>query len=181
MHNLQTVNVNKQWVLHNRHREFILNEYDRQLKVFDNDKPAWLIRLERTLCYTLDPRFKSHQSWFFFHMQVHSAAMLAVERTAGVAPEVNLRNLLCAGDETCKQEILSGFETPGQTSPEVQKRGMSGPTKRTYVLKKNSKKKFDNGIGERRKKSVALITCYFPGQGLSNRDVCHVFSGHADL
>ena len=32
-----------------------------------------------------------------------SAAMLATKRSAGVTPEVNLRILLCIGDEACKQ------------------------------------------------------------------------------
>ena len=31
------------------------------------------------------------------------AAMLTVERSSGVTPEVNLRNLLHEGDKTCKQ------------------------------------------------------------------------------
>ena len=45
--------------------------------------------------------------------------MLAAKSSAGVAPEVNLR------------EHIS--RTP-RTSPEVQKKGISGPTERTYVL-----------------------------------------------
>ena len=44
--------------------------------------------------------------------QKGSAAILAVKRSASVAPEVNLRNSLHAGDEACS----------GQTSPEVQHR-----------------------------------------------------------
>ena len=31
-----------------------------------------------------------------------SAAMLVAKRSASVAPEMNLRSLLCAGNETCK-------------------------------------------------------------------------------
>ena len=54
---------------------------------------------------------------------------------AGVAPEVNLRNLLCASEEARKRG-----NPPGQTSPEVQNRGISGPTKRTCVLQKFLKK-----------------------------------------
>ena len=37
--------------------------------------------------------------------------MLATKRSAGVAPDVNLRNLLHAGNETCKHGIHYGFET----------------------------------------------------------------------
>ena len=77
---------------------------------------------------------------FFFHVEVRSAAMLAVKRSAGVTLEVNLRNPLHTGNETCKQEILPDLETPEQTLPDVQNKGSSGPTKRTYVLKRFSKK-----------------------------------------
>ena len=40
-----------------------------------------------------------------------SAAMLATNRSAGVASEVNLRNPLRAGKKACKQGIHPGFET----------------------------------------------------------------------
>ena len=46
--------------------------------------------------------------------QKDSAAMLAIQWSAGVTPEVNLRNLLHTGDETCKRGIHSGFETTGR-------------------------------------------------------------------
>ena len=49
---------------------------------------------------------------------------LLVEK-AGVAPEVNLRNLLCAGEEARKRGNPPWFWNPGQTSPEVQSRGIS--------------------------------------------------------
>ena len=58
-------------------------------------------------------------------------AMLIAKRSAGVAPEVNLRNLLLTGDEARDPLWLSN---PEQMLPEVQNRGVSGPTKRTYVL-----------------------------------------------
>ena len=41
------------------------------------------------------------------------AVMLAIRRSAGVAPEVNLRNPLQSGEETHKQGIHPGFETHG--------------------------------------------------------------------
>ena len=56
------------------------------------------------------------------------AAMLSSIQSAGVAPEVNLRN-------------PPWLWNPGQISPEVQNRGISGPTKRTYVLQNLKKKK----------------------------------------
>ena len=39
---------------------------------------------------------------YSMHMYKYLADMLAVKRSADVAPEVNLRNPLYAGDETCK-------------------------------------------------------------------------------
>ena len=40
--------------------------------------------------------------------------MLAIKRSAGVAPGVNLRNPLHALNEACKQEIQPGFENQGR-------------------------------------------------------------------
>ena len=37
--------------------------------------------------------------------------MEAKIRSAGVTPEVNLRNTLHTGSEACKEEIRPGFET----------------------------------------------------------------------
>ena len=49
------------------------------------------------------------------HVQIcgsnSSAAMLVTKWSAGVAPEVNIRNLLRAGDEAYKRGIHPGFET----------------------------------------------------------------------
>ena len=38
----------------------------------------------------------------------------AIKRSAGVVPEVNLRHLLCAGEEAHMQGIHPGFETQGR-------------------------------------------------------------------
>ena len=38
-------------------------------------------------------------------------AMLVIKRSAGVAPEVTLRNPMHGGNKACKQGIHSGFET----------------------------------------------------------------------
>ena len=67
--------------------------------------------------------------------QHDSAVMLTAKRSAGVAPEVNPRNALCAGDKACQGGIHSGFETQ-KMSPEVQNRGISGSTKWTVVLQR---------------------------------------------
>ena len=40
--------------------------------------------------------------------------MLAIKRSAGVAPEINLRNPLHVGYKACKQGIHPGFETQGR-------------------------------------------------------------------
>ena len=40
--------------------------------------------------------------------------MLAAKGSAGVAQEVNLRHLLCTGEEAHKQKIHPGFETQGR-------------------------------------------------------------------
>ena len=65
-----------------------------------------------------------------------SAAMLVAKKSAGVPSEVNLRILLCTGDKAHKQVDPPWLWNPGQMSPEVQNRGISGPTKRTDVLQK---------------------------------------------
>ena len=43
--------------------------------------------------------------------------MLAIKRSAGVAPEVNLMELLHPGEEAGKQGTHHGFETWGQMLP----------------------------------------------------------------
>ena len=50
----------------------------------------WFSRLERALYRTLDPQFKD---------QISSAALLAVKRSAGVVPQLNMRNRLHSGGE----------------------------------------------------------------------------------
>ena len=58
-----------------------------------------------------------------------SVAILAAKRSAGVAPEANLRNPLRVGDEARKQGNLPWLRNPGQMLPEVQNRDISSPTK----------------------------------------------------
>ena len=62
--------------------------------------------------------------------EIDSTAMLATKMLAGVTPEVNLR-------ECVTHMPLSNINKaahPEEMSPKVQNRGISGPTKRTYVL-----------------------------------------------
>ena len=53
-----------------------------------------------------------------------SAAMLDAKRSAIVAPEMNLRNLLCADNEACKRGNPTWLWNPGQTS-QTSKTGVS--------------------------------------------------------
>ena len=60
------------------------------------------------------------------------AIMLAAKRLVGVASDMNLRNPLCTDNEACKQRkgdptLLWNLRHPGQTSPEVQNRGIKWP------------------------------------------------------
>ena len=64
-----------------------------------------------------------------------SAAILTSIQSVGVTPEVTLR-ITQARKHTKRDPPW--LWNPGQMSPEIQNRGISGPTKRTYVLKKNS-------------------------------------------
>ena len=60
-----------------------------------------------------------------------SVTMLAAKRSAGVTPEVNLREpVTCIPLPSMTMATHSGFET----SPGVQNRCISGPTQRTDVL-----------------------------------------------
>ena len=60
--------------------------------------------------------------------------MLTSIQSAGVTPEVSLRNRLRAGEKARKRGNPLWLWNSGQTSPEVKNRGISGPTKRTCVL-----------------------------------------------
>ena len=52
--------------------------------------------------------------------------MLSVKRAAGVAPRIEFEEPWYVGEEALYK--------PGETSPEVQYRGISDPLKSTYVL-----------------------------------------------
>ena len=69
------------------------------------------------MCRTLNPKF--YPVFQFLYVQKYvdqkgSAVMSTIKKSAGVDPEVNLRNPLHAGDEACKQEIHPGFDTQGR-------------------------------------------------------------------
>ena len=71
-----------------------------------------------------------------------SAAMLAVKRLAGVAPDVSLKNPLHAGDKAHKWGIQPGYEPQSRRNQKSKTGGFSGPTERIDVLQRNVFKKF---------------------------------------
>ena len=91
------------------------------------------------------------------------AAMLATKRSAGVTPEVNLGKCVThRSPPSVNNAAHSGFKTQ-ETSPEIQDRGINGPTKRTNVLqnclKKNSNKQVQSFMHS---KTLLPITVKFP-------------------
>ena len=68
-----------------------------------------------------------------------SAAMLTSIQSAGVAPEVNLRNSLHAGDKACKQGIHPGFEAQGRRC-QKSKTEVSVAPREGFMSSKNKKK-----------------------------------------
>ena len=66
--------------------------------------------------------------------------MLAAKRSAGVTPEVNLRNPLCIGEEAHKRGIHPGFETQGRRHQKYKTRVSVTPQK-GLMSSKNFKKK----------------------------------------
>ena len=68
------------------------------------------------------------------------AAMLTAKKSAGVAPKMNLRILLCAGDEACKQEDLPWLETQ-RIGHQKSKIGVSEVSQKGLMSSKNILKK----------------------------------------
>ena len=83
-----------------------------------------------------------------------SVAILATKRSADVTPEVNLR-------EHCQVQIRLPTLNPEELSTEVQKLGISGPTKGTYVLQKFLKNEktniFDVSLSIIAQKCITLL------------------------
>ena len=71
---------------------------------------------------------------------------MVFRRSAGVAPEVNLRNPLNTGKEAHKWGIHSGFETQGRYH-QKSKTGVSVAWQKGHVFSKKIRKKTD-GIPE---------------------------------
>ena len=68
-----------------------------------------------TLYHRIYPMFQSHQCLYVhkYTDQKCLDVMFAIKKSAGVAPEVNLRNPLHASDEGCKQENSPWVFNPG--------------------------------------------------------------------
>ena len=66
--------------------------------------------------------------------------MLTSIQSAGVAPEVNLRNSWHTGDKACKQGIHPGFETQGRRH-QKSKTGVSVDPRKGLMSSKNLLKK----------------------------------------
>ena len=67
--------------------------------------------------------------------EIGSAAMLAAKRSAGVTPEVNLKECVkCMPPPSADKAAHFGFETQRRHHQKSKNRGISGPTKRTHVL-----------------------------------------------
>ena len=83
---------------------------------------------------------RHHRSWFQaqpmptcrYVEEYGLAAMLAANMSAGVTLEVNLRE--CVMHMPPPSVNKAAHSGPQKPSPEVQNRGISGPTKTTYVL-----------------------------------------------
>ena len=93
----------------------------------------WLRWLDQTFWCTLDPKFKYHQFLKECVDQKSLAAMLAISRSAGVAPEANLRNLWHVGNRNMQVRDQPWLWNLGKLV-----------AYRTYVLQKLKTKKILN-------------------------------------
>ena len=80
--------------------------------------------------------------------EINLVAILANKRSAGITPEVNVReHVTHTHIYICLCQVQIRLPTlalkPEETSPEVQSRGIIGPTKRTYVLQIFFNKSFE--------------------------------------
>ena len=85
-----------------------------------------------------------------------SAAMLTAKRSAGVTLEVNLRNMLYAGEEAQVRESTLALNL-GKTSPEQSKTGVSVATQKRLV---SSKYFFKKSLGYSRLDNLLICEEY---------------------
>ena len=109
-------------------------------------EPEWSSGLQRRACGMDGCRFEPQTSTNAcrhvcrYVVWKGSAAMLTSIQSAGVAPEVNLRNSLHAGNKTHKQGIDPGFETQGRHH-QKSKTGVSVAPRKGLMSSKNFFKK----------------------------------------
>ena len=82
--------------------------------------------------------------------------MLTSIQSAGVAPEVNLRNSLHAGDKASKQGIHPGFETQGRHR-QKSKTGVSVAPRKALMSSKNLKKNTRSEFSHFGKKTLSKL------------------------
>ena len=126
-------------LLHRRSAVRCLGE-GRDVSAHQNSELLLLQQTWSSVSLNLHAQFCFYKFANIYEDQNGSAAMLAAKRSAGVAPEVNLRNALHISDEANQSGNPPWLWNRGQSSPEVQNRGISGPTKRTYVLQNFNKR-----------------------------------------
>ena len=69
--------------------------------------------------------------------EISLVAILATKTSAGVTPEVNLReHEICTPPPSVNKTVHSCYETKRRLRQKSKNRGISSPTKRTHVLKK---------------------------------------------
>ena len=116
-----------------------------------NAEPEWPSGLQRRACGTDGRGFQPQTSTNAcghvcrYMDQKSLAAMLTSIQSAGVSPEVNLRNSLQAGDKACKRGIHPGFETQGRPH-QKSKTGYQWPHEKDLCPPKILNKRKKNGL-----------------------------------
>ena len=89
--------------------------------------------------------------------EISSAAILAAKRSAGVTPELNLReHVIHMSLPSANKAAHSGFE-PRRDVTRCPKRGISGPTERTYVTYVLQKKIFKKKMSKKTSQHLGNI------------------------
>ena len=116
------------------------------IKIQNTAEPEWPSGLQRRACGTdghgFEPQTSTNACGHICRNvdQKGLAAMLISIQSAGVTPEVNLRNSLHAGDKACKRVIHPGFETQGRHC-QKSKTGVSVAPRKGLMSSKKLRKK----------------------------------------
>ena len=133
-------------------------QYEKKLPRFARERflflaqPAWLIWQRICRSHTVRRRHAWSQIWVppmlvytcasMLIKKPSSATMLGTKRSAGVTPEVNLRNPLHTGDKACKRGNHPDFETQSRHHQKSITGVSAAPQKRTDALQKFKKQVF---------------------------------------